>query len=489
MADLTGKQLNDYRVLRRLGRGAMAEVYLAEQLSLGRQVALKVLSEQLARDPAYVARFQHEARAAASLVHSGIVQIYEVGCADGCHYIAQEYVAGNNLGELIERQGRLSPGLVLGVLRQTAAALSRASEQGIVHRDIKPENLMLSRSGEIKVADFGLARVEEAEGAKLTQVGVTVGTPLYMSPEQVEGRRLDSRSDIYSLGVAAYHLVCGQPPFVGDSPLAVALKHLKDPPPPLLDRCPDCPPALVRIIDRMVAKRADDRFASPNELLAELRTLTRSAVEAGWAEPGDDASAWEALASTSGGPAATLRLSRALDDTLQLNAQQPQRSRRWLALAACLVAGLVLGGVTRPKSLLAGAAREAELRPDVRSQLFHAKLVDTESAWQAVIQRFPDSDPFYRYLAMQGLVRLYLNLGHDAKAYTQAKRLADLGEDEQSLRTFGRASLVVIAARAGDPQGVREAWAAFPQDQLDDLRTTDRLMHQRLEEALKLFKL
>jgi serine/threonine-protein kinase len=226
LSELVGKTLKDYYVLRRLGQGAMAEVYLAQQLSLGRQVALKVLNAELARDPVYVERFHQEARAAAALVHAGIVQIFEVGEAEAgpearVHYIAQEYVPGRNLGEVIRSRGRLEPALALDILRQVTAALAKASSEGIVHRDIKPENIMLARSGEVKVADFGLARVEGdhpaggVRGVNLTQIGVTMGTPLYMSPEQIEGRPLDSRSDIYSLGVTAYHMLTGRPPFRG----------------------------------------------------------------------------------------------------------------------------------------------------------------------------------------------------------------------------------------------------------------------------------
>ena len=144
MADLAGKKLKDFYILRRLGRGAMAEVYLAQQVSLGRQVAFKVLNEDLARDPNYVRRFNHEARAAAALVHAGIVQIYEVGEDQGVHYIVQEYVAGRNLGEVARSSGSLSPQLTLDILRQVTAALCKASSEGIVHRDIKPENMSLS---------------------------------------------------------------------------------------------------------------------------------------------------------------------------------------------------------------------------------------------------------------------------------------------------------------------------------------------------------
>src|SRR4051794_20684891 len=261
----------------------MAEVYLAQQLSLSRQVALKVLNEELARDPNYVRRFQHEARAAAALVHAGIVQIYEVGEDHGVHYIAQEYVTGRNLGEVTRSTGSLSPQLTLDILRQVTAALGKASSEGIVHRDIKPENILLARSGEVKVADFGLARVQGDGGANFTQIGVTMGTPLYMSPEQIEGHALDSRSDIYSLGVTAYHMLAGQPPFTGDTPLSVAIQHLNSVPPPLASRRPDVPPRLAQVVERMMAKKPSERFGDPAELLAELHAVASEGAQEGWA--------------------------------------------------------------------------------------------------------------------------------------------------------------------------------------------------------------
>ncbi|MCA9147601.1 MAG: serine/threonine protein kinase, partial [Planctomycetales bacterium] len=173
-------------------------------------------------DETYIKRFQLEARAAAALVHANIVQIYEVGCVDGIHYIAQEYVQGQNLQQLLLRHGPVDTKLALAIMRQVAAALAKAASQSIVHRDIKPENIMLASSGEVKVADFGLARTT-SNGAtvNLTQVGVTMGTPLYMSPEQVEGGKLDPSSDIYSLGVTCFHMLSGSPPFQGETPLSV----------------------------------------------------------------------------------------------------------------------------------------------------------------------------------------------------------------------------------------------------------------------------
>jgi len=191
-SDLSGRQLGDFHLLRRLGRGAMAEVYLAEQERLKRRVAVKILKPELAGDRTYLQRFQLEAQAAASLIHANIVQVYEVGCVDQLHYIAQEYVQGQNLRDYIGRHGPPDLPHALSIMRQVASALVKAAEQGVVHRDIKPENIMLTAGGEVKVADFGLARLTGPGVANdLTQIGITLGTPLYMSPEQVEGKPLD----------------------------------------------------------------------------------------------------------------------------------------------------------------------------------------------------------------------------------------------------------------------------------------------------------
>ncbi len=334
--DLAGRQLGDYRLLRRLGRGAMAEVYLAEQGSLRRQVAFKVLKSSLATDESYVRRFHHEAQAAASLVHANIVQIYEVGCIDGVHFIAQEYIQGRNLRQLISRQGAVDARLAVTVMRQVAAALQLAGQQGIVHRDIKPENIMLSTSGEVKVADFGLARVLGAEAVNLTQVGVTMGTPLYMSPEQAEGRRLDPRSDIYSLGVTCYHLLAGRPPFEGDSPLSVAVMHVKSQPERLENVRSDLPGSLCRIVHKMLNKAPDDRYQTAAELLKDLRTVRVGGESDDW--PGDleEWSEAELIAMADVRDEATQRL-EALMKTAAMEIRR-RRTTWWVFLAVTLAA-------------------------------------------------------------------------------------------------------------------------------------------------------
>jgi serine/threonine-protein kinase len=289
--DLSGRRLGGYRLMRRLGSGAMADVYLAEQTSLGRHVALKVLRPETLRHPAAVSRFEQEARAAASLVHGHIVQIHEVACLDGVHVLAEEYVAGPSLRTWLEVRGPLDPRQALAVLAQVGSALVRAAQQGIVHRDIKPENLLVTPAGDVKVADFGLVRVA-GEDLELTQDGMTLGTPLYMSPEQGEGRVVDARSDLYSLGATVYHLLAGKPPFTGPSAIAVVMAHIKEPPIPLATRRPDLPAGLCGIVERLLAKEPTDRYASPQELLQAVSELEASVAPG--MRHGESPLAWDA---------------------------------------------------------------------------------------------------------------------------------------------------------------------------------------------------
>jgi serine/threonine-protein kinase len=273
--DLTGRTLADYRVLRRLGAGGMGQVYLAEQISLTRKVALKVLRPDLvAGQPEAMERFRQEAKAVARATHANIVQVYAIGEAEGVWYMALEYVEGRNLREYLSRKGPPDVLLALSIMRQVAAALHRAGELGIIHRDIKPENILLTRKGEVKVADFGLSRCLGGEQPlNLTQSGVTMGTPLYMSPEQVEGRALDPRTDIYSFGVTCYHMLAGQPPFRGESAFEVALQHVKSEPPPLAQVRPDLPEALCAIVHKMMAKDIAARYQTARDLLKDVCRL------------------------------------------------------------------------------------------------------------------------------------------------------------------------------------------------------------------------
>jgi eukaryotic-like serine/threonine-protein kinase len=487
--DLTGRELGDYRVLRRLGAGGMAEVYLAEQQSLGRQVALKVLQPALARDGSYVLRFQHEARAAAALVHANIVQIYEVGQSGGVHFIAQEYVRGKNLGELLQRETALHPRLVLDVLRQVAAALGKAAEAGIVHRDLKPENILLAHSGEVKVADFGLARMESADAKTLTQVGVAMGTPLYMSPEQIEGRPVDVRSDIYSLGVTCYHLLAGTPPHSGDTALAVALQHLSSPPQPLENICSDLPSGFARIVHRMMAKRPEQRYQSPGELLADLRALAAQAAAEGWGEGPEGWSLAEWMATTDGRSQFAAELTQLMRESTRLEVRRWRPGRSVAMTIGALVLGALAGVLLRPRPYLAEAPpAPVERRDNVWAQLFHANTASSEAAWRAVRENFPNEDPYVLALADAGLARYYLFLEQDfARALEPLHALADSSEAApgSALRAFAYAGLCIANQRLGREEEARAAATQLTSDMRDELRRTEPRLYELLQPALR----
>lgn len=269
----------------------MADVYLAEQQSLGREVAVKVLRADTVRHAGAVERFGQEARAAAALVHGNIVQIHEVACIDGVHFLAEEYVAGPSLKAWLLTRGPLDALQALSVLSQVGSALAKSATAGIVHRDIKPENLLLTQAGEVKVADFGLARLLE-DGLELTQHGMAIGTPLYMSPEQAAGQPVDVRSDLYSLGATVYHLLTGRPPFTGATTLAVALAHQREQPAPVAAFRPELPAGLGRVVEQLLAKVPEERCGSPLHLLEAVEAV-ELAISTGGSRHGRLPLAWE----------------------------------------------------------------------------------------------------------------------------------------------------------------------------------------------------
>lgn len=286
--DWGGRTVGEFTILRRLGRGGMGQVFLAEQPSLRRKVAIKVLKPELAASERARKRFQTEAEAVAKLTHPNIVQIIGIGEHDGMPYMALEYVEGRNLRDFLNRKGPPDLPIALAIMKQVGAALQKAAEQNFVHRDIKPENILLSVSkikdkdgktatklDAVKVADFGLSRClgETDQPLNLTQSGVAMGTPLYMSPEQVQGKPADPRSDMYSFGVTCYHMLAGEPPFRGSSAFDVAVQHVQNPPPPLAGFRPDLPPDLCAVVHKMMAKKPDDRYQTAKEFLRDLARL------------------------------------------------------------------------------------------------------------------------------------------------------------------------------------------------------------------------
>jgi serine/threonine-protein kinase len=307
-----------YELEEMVGAGGMSRVYRARDRTLERVVALKILHDQYADDDDYVERFRREARAVAQLSHPGIVTVIDRGDdGGGKPFIVFEYIEGENLHELLVRSGALSIRQVLELGGQIARALAFAHEHGLIHRDVKPQNVILDGDGRAKVTDFGIARSLDVEHG-VTQTGMVLGTSSYISPEQARGEKADRCSDIYSLGAVLFELLTGHPPFEGDNFVAVAMQHVNQPVPSILERRPDCPPRLARAVERALAKGSGERFPSMDAFAFELEACL---AQLG-AEPELDA--------TLISPSPVLRESR------------PQRHRASRASRALIALGLLL---------------------------------------------------------------------------------------------------------------------------------------------------
>lgn len=435
--DLSGSTLGEFRLLRRLGKGGMAHVYLAEQTTLSRHVAIKVMKKDLVADATYLERFKTEAMAAANLNHVNIVQVYTIGSANGYHFIAQEYVQGTNLKEFISRNGPPEISVALHIIRQIASALQKAGNAGIVHRDIKPENILITRKGSVKIADFGLARLTMGGNQmNLTQEGVTMGTPLYMSPEQVQGKKVDQRSDIYSFGVTCYHLLAGRPPFRGETAIAIAMKHVNSQPTPLSKRRPDLPPIVAQLVQRMMEKDPDKRYSDAGTILQEIRRIMK-ALHTGQEE---------------------ISLSAFGTATEQVKKPRRKLSVHWkpkqfiILGIVVLLLGSAAGFMSRPRlpqkeNLVLNVTR----RDTAREQFAEAMLLGTdEDAWRAVIKYHELSEE--RRQAEERLAILYLNQGRFADAKNLFETFIEQGGsgDKFNLVPSGFAGRAVIATMKGD---------------------------------------
>ena len=478
------EMLGEFRLLRRLGRGGMSEVFLAEQTSLKRNVAIKVLRPELMLDPTYRDRFRKEYLAVAKLNHPNIVQVYTVGEELGRVFIAQEYVQGQNLREFINRKGPPEFSVAVFIMKQVAAALNAAGEAGIIHRDIKPENILLTKKGEAKVADFGLAkRSQTSDSQQVTQIGTTMGTPLYMSPEQINGTAIDHRSDIYSFGVTCYHMLSGEPPFRGETAISIAMQHLRQDPIPLEAVRPDLPPLLCRIIQKLMAKDPAQRYQTAAACLKDLKRLGQEENHGKQAHPTQEA------ATTIRTPALSWKGSRiqTMGWNLWLMTDWPWRKQLFrvgLAGFVLFVGFGVLGAITRP-----GDPMKAKPNPNATPQAniplgataaeqYHSAAMRPSDAagWNLVLERFPN-DSLYTPSALVELGLLELDRNRLDAARTVFGRLVAYGDLEPMWKAAGVAGTAIILNRqhdyAGSQREIERNWEILEKM---PLRLRDRLV-------------
>ncbi|MFZ9833525.1 MAG: Stk1 family PASTA domain-containing Ser/Thr kinase [Ilumatobacteraceae bacterium] len=383
MSDNSRTIVNDrYEIGKRIGRGGMAEIFQARDILLDRPVAMKVLFPEFATDPAFVERFRREAQAAANLNHPNIVAVYDWGKVNNTYYIAMEYVNGRTLADILKQSGTLTPMQVCDVMSEVASALISAHQNGVIHRDIKPGNILVSTTGRVKVADFGIARALGAGVEQgLTQTGAVMGTATYFSPEQAQGASTDQRSDIYSLGVVMYEMLSGVPPFTGENAVAIAYKQVHERAMPLDQRLTSAPPEVAAIVAKCMEKSPDDRYSSAEEVRDELRRFVegmpvlavsakKEAERATQVLPQTDVNATTVISAQDAATELLPKISPTA--TKQTNYppyddKSPQRTAVFVfgALFAAIV--LLAGGLFLYQALTRNAANASITVPDVRN--------------------------------------------------------------------------------------------------------------------------
>jgi serine/threonine protein kinase len=271
---LVGRTFEKCRIIAKLGTGGMGSVWLAEHFGLGRKVAVKILPPEMGRDPEYVARFMREATTAGRMEHPNIVQIHDVGYAEGRHFIVMQYVDGESLSTVVDNLGAMDPKDAAKIAAGMLRGLQHAHEEGVVHRDVKPDNVLITKGDEPKLLDFGLA-IETETALQITKDGMVVGTPYYLAPEQARGQKATPLCDIYAAGVTLYYLLTGKRPFVGATALAVLNKHIHEPPVPPIKHRPVIPKTLNDIVLKMMAKKPAERYPSAGAAADDLEAFLK----------------------------------------------------------------------------------------------------------------------------------------------------------------------------------------------------------------------
>ena len=390
----TPQHLSDrYEVGEILGFGGMSEVHLARDLRLHRDVAIKVLRADLARDPSFYLRFRREAQNAAALNHPAIVAVYDTGEAETTTgplpYIVMEYVDGVTLRDIVHTEGPMPSQRAIEVIADACQALNFSHQHGIIHRDVKPANIMISKTGAVKVMDFGIARALADAGNPVTQTAAVIGTAQYLSPEQARGVKVDARSDVYSLGCVLYEMLTGEPPFVGDSPVAVAYQHVREDPVPPSERHSGISPELDAVVLKALAKNPENRYQTAAEMRTDLVKV----------HSGETPDAPKIL--TDAERTSFMSASPSHDRTERIDPVGPHQPRyeererkgsvgRWLAAVAILAVLTVV--VTIAINTFGGSTRDVQV-PDVAGQVSDDAIAALQNlGFKTTVQRNPDSE-------------------------------------------------------------------------------------------------
>jgi serine/threonine-protein kinase len=392
MTEVAGNTLVDgrYRILRRIGSGGMADVYCAEDSHLGRQVAIKVLHRRFAQDQEFVERFRREAKSAAGLSHPNVVGVFDRGEHEGTYYIAMEFLTGRTLKDIVTSEAPLPQERVIDVGTQILQAAGFAHRHGVIHRDFKPHNVIVDEHGHAKVTDFGIAR---AGASEMTETGSIMGTAQYLSPEQAQGHAVTATSDIYSIGVMLYEMLAGRLPFEGDSAVAVALKHLSEPPAPISQWRPDVHPALEAVVMAALAKHPAQRWQSAEDLAAALEAA-RAQSEAGHNGGQDTASFAPIPMPADDATAATQPADATAPALAPVAVPREERERRWpwftigiltLALVAALLYVILSGALTTEQN---------EVPRVTGKQLVAARALMERAGFEVQTERVRSSQPF-----------------------------------------------------------------------------------------------